>query len=117
MALADITRKYRFIKNGEEVLNLLPDLDFEAVLNSQSYMEVAASSTETLRLPANVSANIIEVWVDEGDEGTVDLNINGNTFDLALSPRQIFSGTNITAITCTNNSTTAKRVYWNIIYG
>lgn len=118
--MAGIVKKiYRFIYKGEALDNLISEISYATSdVNNKGMITVAASSTESFPYNfTNTTTRIIEIWVDEDDEGSVNVNTNGNSVDLPLSPLVILSGDNITAISLENTATTAVNVYWSVIDG
>jgi len=113
-----VKKIYRFIENGEALINLVPEINFaESEVNNQGMVTVNASTTEALPLIfTNIELQILEIWVKKDDEGKINVNTNGNSVDLPLSPFIILSGDNITSISLENTSTTAVNVYWSAVY-
>ena len=117
--MAGIVKKlYRFIHKGEDLDNLVPEINYEeSDVNNKGMITVGASSTESLPLLfTNITMQILEIWVEEADEGKVNVNTNGNSTDLPLSPLVIMSGDNITAVSLENTDTSDVNVYWSVTY-
>jgi hypothetical protein len=113
-----VKKIYRLIQNGDELKNLIPELNYtESEVNNQGVITVAASSSENLPLLfTNIELQILEIWVKKVDEGKVNVNTNGNSVDLPLSPFNIFSGDDLTGVVLENTSVADVNVYWSALY-
>jgi hypothetical protein len=117
--MAGIVKKiYRLIQNGQALENLIPELNYsESEVNNKGMITVTASSSENLPLLfTNIELQILEIWVKQEDEGKINVNTNGNSIDLPLSPFIIFSGDDLTSVVLENTDTADVNVYWSAIY-
>lgn len=102
---------------GRELAPFVPDLEFsDSKTTGYNEVTVAGSATNaTVPITDLGTVAILELRVHPDDVNKLTVKYNGSAKAYAVSPLEVTSE-NITAITVTNTSTSAVKMFWRAIF-